>query len=169
MSTLTEIFGEPISVYTREQAIEDGFLVDVSEHARTLGYMVPVAMSRAAWTNYAEWTDADTKRQTYQDQAGRLHDVLWMARGAAKAAHQTACENGNSGRAAFSFYSVPRGGRARAPRLRQLHIVRDGDGFTILCRRRIDEPTNGTCGIGAIRLSFTSAAQSRAATTEERR
>ena len=28
---LTEFFGEPISVYTRQQAIEDGALVDVTE------------------------------------------------------------------------------------------------------------------------------------------
>lgn len=133
MSTLAELYGAPISVYTRAQAIEDGFLVDVSEHAREVGFMVPVAMSRAAWTAYVEWTDADTKRQTHQDQAGRLHDVLWMARGAGRASCRIATERGSSGRARFQFYSVPRGGRAKMPRCRQLDIVRDGDGFTILC------------------------------------
>ena len=33
LSPMAEFFGPPISVYTREQAIDDGVLVDVSETA----------------------------------------------------------------------------------------------------------------------------------------
>lgn len=33
-----EIFGDPIHTYSREQALEDGFLVDVSETAREAGF-----------------------------------------------------------------------------------------------------------------------------------
>lgn len=38
-------WGEPISVYTRAQAIEDGVLVDVTEAARRHGFIIPVAMT----------------------------------------------------------------------------------------------------------------------------
>jgi len=38
MSSMTEFFGEPISVYTREQAIEDGVLIDVTDTARENGF-----------------------------------------------------------------------------------------------------------------------------------
>ena len=34
LSPMAEFFGPPISVYTREQAIDDGVLVDVSVHRR---------------------------------------------------------------------------------------------------------------------------------------
>ena len=52
MNSLTEIFGEPISTYTRAEAIEDGVLVDVSETAAEAGITFPVAITRRLWT---EW------------------------------------------------------------------------------------------------------------------
>ena len=42
-------FGPVLSAYTRAQAIEDGFLVDVSETAREAGFTIPVAVTRSAW------------------------------------------------------------------------------------------------------------------------
>jgi hypothetical protein len=81
---LVEIFGEPIHTYTRQQAIDDGFLVDVSNMAREAGIVFPVAITRAAWDDCVEWAEADSKRQTYQDESGRLWDVLWMLRCAVK-------------------------------------------------------------------------------------
>ena len=42
-------FGPPISTYTRAQAIEDGFLVDVSETPREAGFKIPVALTRTVW------------------------------------------------------------------------------------------------------------------------
>ena len=110
---LAEIFGDPIHVYTREQALADGFLVDVSETAREAGFKAPVALTRAAWADCVEWSEKDTQRQTHQDQAGRLWDVLWMAINAARR---------NTQRASFMFqlYRVPRGGRSLRPRLTRL-------------------------------------------------
>ena len=49
---MTEYFGEPISIYTRAQAIEDGVLVDVSESAREAGFKFPVAVTRTVWDCY---------------------------------------------------------------------------------------------------------------------
>jgi len=79
---------EIISVCAREQLLDDGALVDVSELGREAGYTVPVALTRAVF-DLVTPTEGETAYG--QDQTGRLWDVLWMARamGAAqKAAHE---------------------------------------------------------------------------------
>ena len=53
-NNLLEIFGKPISIYTRAQAIEDGVLVDLTEWASAEksfigGFRIPVAVSAAVW------------------------------------------------------------------------------------------------------------------------
>lgn len=35
-----EVFGEVISTYTREQALEDGVLIDVTEQAKEAGFTI---------------------------------------------------------------------------------------------------------------------------------
>ena len=77
---MREVFCEPISVYTRAQAIEDGQLIDVSTTAREAGIVWPVALTSAAWADCVEWTDATEARKGYtgQSESGRLWDVLWM-------------------------------------------------------------------------------------------
>lgn len=45
-----EIFGEPISVYTRAQAIADGVLVDVTRAAARAGFRYPTAVSGGLWS-----------------------------------------------------------------------------------------------------------------------
>lgn len=112
-ASLTEIFGEPISVCTRAQLIADGELVDVTTTAAEAGFLTPVAISRAAWSDCVEWADADTARQTYQDAAGRLWDVLWMCSLGAKAAK-------TKDAFVFALYRVPRGGRGLRARLVKL-------------------------------------------------
>lgn len=44
---MLELFGEPIYIYTRKQAIEDGVLIDVTETAKEAGFKVPVAVTCA--------------------------------------------------------------------------------------------------------------------------
>lgn len=109
VQTMVEIFGEPISTYTRRQALDDGVLVDVSELAREAGFKFPVAMTRAAWEDCVSWDEADSKRQTHQDEQGRLWDALYMASLAAR-------RNGGS-EVRYQLYRVPRGGRGVRPRL----------------------------------------------------
>lgn len=85
-TSLEELFGPDsvIHAYSRAQAIADGALIDVTTTARQLGFPMPVAITRAAWTFAVAWTDEDTDRTgAYQDQEGRLWDVLWMSRPAA--------------------------------------------------------------------------------------
>ncbi|MCZ2419230.1 MAG: hypothetical protein LC123_05250 [Burkholderiales bacterium] len=111
---LVELFGEPVSIYSRRQALDDGVLVDVSEMAKEAGFKFPVAVTRAAWADCVEWSDENNKRQTYQDEQGRLWDVLYMASLAARR---------NSGsEVRFQLYRVPRGGRGVRPRLVTLQM-----------------------------------------------
>ncbi len=74
--TLSDLFGPPISTYTRAQAIEDGELIDASSTAREAGITFPVALTRAAWAAYV----AVPAGVRCQDEAGRLWDILWMLR-----------------------------------------------------------------------------------------
>jgi len=110
--------GAPIvHAYSRAQAIEDGYLVDVSEVAREAGFTVPVALTRAVWEGWVAWDEHDTQAQVYQDEAGRLWDVVYMAHFAAKAqrADQEVC--------AVQLWRVPRDGRATEAELTELKMV----------------------------------------------
>ncbi|MFG2667700.1 DUF6573 family protein [Streptomyces sp. NPDC048387] len=78
--SVADVFGEVIHGYSRARAIADGVLVAVGEDiAREAGFGFPVALTAAAWADCVAWTDEDN-RQTYQDEEGRLWDVLWMTR-----------------------------------------------------------------------------------------
>lgn len=72
----------PIHSYTRAQAIADGTLVDLSEWASPRemmgGFTIPVALTRAVWAI------VEAPNRSHQDTRGRAHDVLWMARLAAR-------------------------------------------------------------------------------------
>ena len=111
---LVDLFGEPIHTYTRQQAIDDGMLIDVSILAREAGFRVPVAITAAAWADCVAWSNADSKRQCHQDEAGRLWDVLWMLKLAAR-------RGGSEIR--YQLYRVPRGGRGVKPRLTTLKAI----------------------------------------------
>lgn len=113
-SELESLFGNVIYAYTRADAIADGTLVDVTETAREAGFRLPVAVTAAAWADCVAWSEADSKRQTAQDEAGRLWDVLWMATIAARQAQGE--------RVPFQLYRVPRGGRGTRPKLTTLHL-----------------------------------------------
>ncbi len=75
---------EVISVYSRAQTIEDGILVDVStlkpDLVANAGIRHPVAMTSTVWQRYVEVPEG----VECQDLIGRLWDILWMFRCAAK-------------------------------------------------------------------------------------
>jgi hypothetical protein len=97
---LSEIFGEPISVYTRADAIADGMLVDVTAWASDGpdgmlgGFTVPVAITRSLWIAIDIYTRDDPgeprwhrlAREGGESTRGRAHDVLWLANLAARRA-----------------------------------------------------------------------------------
>lgn len=75
-----DFWGEPIHVYSRAQAIEDGVLVDLmqpgtADTVREAGIRVPLAMTAAA---FAETIGLEEDLPAGQDIQGRLWDVLMM-------------------------------------------------------------------------------------------
>jgi hypothetical protein len=113
---LTDFYGEPIYVYARQQAIEDGVLVDVTPWAKEVNIEVQTCLTAALWA----WVDIDSQDQTsldtHEDTRGRAHDVLFLAWVTGrKAAQETD----------FTF-SV-----AFAKQAREIRAVIDGDGLTL--------------------------------------
>jgi Family of unknown function (DUF6573) len=107
------LFGEVIDAPGRADLIEIGALVAVpAEVAREAGLGVPIALTRAAWRDCVEWSEADQRRKpaALQDEAGRLWDVLWMTRAAI-------VRNRGRNRAMVRLRRVPREGPSVRPRL----------------------------------------------------
>jgi hypothetical protein len=63
-----------ISRYTRENAIDDGVLVDVTEQAKETGIRVPTVIT----SHLHQVLEDIPETSAGQDYRGRLHDVLWM-------------------------------------------------------------------------------------------
>jgi hypothetical protein len=74
--------------YTRADAIRDGVLIDVSETAREAGIRWPVALTAAAWGRCVTVPPG----VVFQDEAGRLWDVLTMLRFAVRRSSEGARE-----------------------------------------------------------------------------
>lgn len=112
---------ENIHSYSRAQMIADAELVDVSKPASLAGFLVPVAMTRAAWTDCVEWVDEAAKAKAPgQGAAGRLWDVLWLA--------GLALTAGRGARRLFAVYRVPQeGDDARSRRVRLVLQMHAGD------------------------------------------
>ena len=62
--------------YTRQQAIEDGVLVDLTEWARETGFTIPVACTATVWNGFV--VPPEHLRELGQSERGRAHDLLWM-------------------------------------------------------------------------------------------
>lgn len=119
MSAVCDLFGDVVFAYTREQAITDGVLVDVSSVASNSGFQIPVAVTSTVWERYIEWTDEDSDKQTIQDESGRLADVLWMLYLACK-------ENKDESSIKYELYIIPRDDFSKNPVLVTLKSVISG-------------------------------------------
>lgn len=64
-----------ISIYTRENALMDGVLHDVSYMAKEVGFKFPVAVS----ANVMAIINDIPVKYDYQSKEGRLYDVLFLA------------------------------------------------------------------------------------------
>lgn len=77
-NTMTEFFGDPIHVYTRKQAIDDGILIDVTGMAQEAGIKFHTVVTVALWNKYVKPCDELVSYgQSYE---GRLWDILHMFR-----------------------------------------------------------------------------------------
>ena len=71
---MIEMFGEPISTYSRAQAIDDGVLVEVpADLLAEASFRFPIAFTASAWVEAVQVTEDSPAGQ---DEAGRLWDVL---------------------------------------------------------------------------------------------
>jgi hypothetical protein len=138
-ATNNSFWGAPISVYTREQALADGVLVDVSAWAGSGpdgmmgGFRLPVAITRALWAvidiDAPDGRDEPRwhllARRRGESTRGRAHDVLWMAA-------VTARRNPDADRVGTSVLMTGEGRSGRLVRRRlTVQMVIDGDGITI--------------------------------------
>jgi len=112
--SMNEIFGEPISIYTRAQAIDDGILVEVDPTiSREAGIKFPVAMTAAV---YAECVKMNSRAErACNDVTGRLWDVLWMLR--------NACRTAQGSTLFFTVHVVTPSGRGIKPQAVRLKAV----------------------------------------------
>jgi hypothetical protein len=78
-------WGDPVYVYTRRQAIEDGVLVDVSETAREAGFRWPLAVTAEVWA----MIETIPKAHSHEDVKGRLWDVQMVAFANIRTARET--------------------------------------------------------------------------------
>ena len=76
-------FGPVIYAYTRSQAVADGEQVEVTKTAQEAGIKFPMFLTRAVFDAYV----AVPPDVTGQDEAGRLWDLVWMARFAILRSH----------------------------------------------------------------------------------
>ena len=107
-----------IHTYTRAEALADGVLVDVTPTAKEAGFKVPTAVTAAVFNECIEWTEEDAKQsRTYQDQAGRLWDVLYLATAKARSLRDR-----RQNQLLYELHVVPRPGHDH-PRLRTLKLV----------------------------------------------
>ena len=74
--------GEPIHTYTRDEAVADGVLFDVTETAREAGFGVPVALTASMWADVNDISGRYVSAE--QSPGGRLWDLLFMAAHAAR-------------------------------------------------------------------------------------
>lgn len=120
LSAVDRAFGPVIFSITRAELLQDGALIDVSQMATEAGFKVPVAMTAEAWADCVAWTEDDSRRQMYQDEDGRLWDVLWMAHAAIQQARR---RQASASSLLYPLYRVPADGRSLQPRLTQLKLV----------------------------------------------
>lgn len=79
---ISEMFGEPISVYSRDDALRDGVLIAADpETCREAGILWPVAMTDHLWS-YID--PGNLEEMPDQSVSGRLWDLLWMFATSAK-------------------------------------------------------------------------------------
>ncbi|HEL5321650.1 TPA: hypothetical protein UOJ11_001311 [Stenotrophomonas maltophilia] len=113
---MEEFWGKPISIYTRAQALADGVLVDLTDTARNYGFKIPFSCTEAVWQSL-DWP-AGHKPGGGQSTAGRVHDVLVIARLAANGAARAGASVAD-----FDVLMVPTRGQSVEPEAVRLRLM----------------------------------------------
>ncbi|MDQ2773522.1 MAG: hypothetical protein M3Y57_01130 [Acidobacteriota bacterium] len=67
IESLTDFLGDPVSIYTRAQAIADGVLVDVSDRAKRFAIRFPVAVTDGLYAALTEHAATEPLKQLCVD------------------------------------------------------------------------------------------------------
>lgn len=106
--------------FTRQDAFNEGMLIDASAMAAEAGFRVPLAMTDTVWADCVAWPEG-MKGGWGQSEEGRLWDVVYMAGQAARRAR-----SGGGARVTFQVLRVPRGGW-RATKVELVLTIGPGD------------------------------------------
>ncbi len=121
-----------IDRYSREQAIDDGMLVDVSNEPETkeAGFTIPVCLTASVY-NYVEVPEKlEGSGQSFK---GRLWDTVYMATMAFRAKKATLLEPDNDSMKITEFKVSYHMGDSMVPVEAKLWLVFDShEGFTIM-------------------------------------
>jgi len=111
-----------ISSYTREQALADGFLVDVSQTSKEAGIRFPVALTRRVFDDCVCWQENDAAQSQFpQDESGRLWDVVWLLR------HAMLSAPAGESAVTYRISRIPRPGCGKLKEVRLRALVHPGD------------------------------------------
>ncbi len=116
-TTAESIFGDMIYSYARTQAVEDDVLVDADPMTQEAVLKWPVALTSAVWENCVTRTNDNSRKKSFQDQAGRLWDVFYIA------SHAIRFSKGLGDRMLFQLYRVPRNGQSMETELIRLRLI----------------------------------------------
>lgn len=117
----------PIYSYTRQQAIDDGLLVDISEteEAKEAGFIVPITLTVGVY----QLCQVPEGLEGIQDLKGRLWDTVYIAALAHK--RWKADPQGNDGRI-LSFQIIYQMTKTRRKLLTLWLVFNETEGFTIM-------------------------------------
>lgn len=101
--------------YTRDDAVQDGVLVDLPHAAKQAGFTIPLALTAGV---FSECVYSPETEPAIQDETGRQWDVLYTAETAARRAAVLALQ----GATAFDMVIVPRGGHSLMAIQLVLHV-----------------------------------------------
>ena len=120
-----------IHSYTRADMVRDGSLVEVEEkRVVEVGLTFPTALTQACYEDCVKWGDEERERSRvrFQDEGGRLHDVLWMALVGLMAFRKRAGRLPTAGEpVVFTVLRRPRPGRGRKMRVALQIVAGIGD------------------------------------------
>lgn len=108
---------DPVYSGLRADAIADGSIIDIGSTAQEAGFLWPLAVTKAVWSQFVQWTEADSEKQIRQTQRERL---LMLATECAYSVRTRAPEGD---RMRFTLECVPRDGKSTVKRPSVLQVV----------------------------------------------
>ncbi len=120
---------------TRAQAIKDGLIIDVSKLGFDVGFLWPLAITKAVWDDIVAWTDEDSEKQVPQDEKTRLSKLVNTC------ADYVRVRSPKGPQMTFRLNRVPRDGKSKQKHAQVLELWahREDGSRSVLTIRIVDE------------------------------